>query len=115
MKRNFVTTTSAGLSSSSTLTTPPQVNDDDNNKNDDDDEYDYSSIPPENPLSIITPPSHVITSSLSSSPKTTPSVTQQIQHTLKKNLSIAYQQNIIIQSETLFQAAMQQSLLPYVP
>jgi hypothetical protein len=40
--------------------------------------------------------------------------TQHVQHWFKKNLSIPYQQNIIIQGETLFQSAMQQSNLPYV-
>jgi hypothetical protein len=41
-------------------------------------------------------------------------IMKHIQHTIKKNFHIPYQQGIILDSETLFQSALQQSNLPYV-
>ena len=95
-----------------------------------DDEYDPSSMPPQYPLPIRTPPPHVMVppaptkhsnnNNNNNDDEHTPSSSssssfmEQIQHFIKKQISIPYQQNIIIQSETLFQAAMQHSNLPYV-
>jgi hypothetical protein len=101
---------------------------------------DYAMIPPEFPLPIITPktttttaiatgtgtgtgttttaPTNDVTTSTTTArtdgTPPTPSFTQQLQHAFQKNISIPYQQNIIVQGETLFQSILQQSTLPYV-